>query len=481
MAECSVTFSAYLAVADLPAFGIVAGTWYWVSDQTVTDDATGNPVRMLGHRFLQRQDEDDGINRPLFAGNAYLTYRDCETLGTGGVIVCEKGACVLNDECCYITFEGLCEGVFLGENTVCPALPPCFGIGACCNALLSDCFNSFQSICDQFDGNFLLGESCEDLPEPCIGACCAWEQGVGLGCFNGFSPTECSQLPGAEGFENITHTVWQGPGSVCDGSCPGQGACCTDSGSGCSIETPDDCLTPSVFMGLGTNCADEGICGGACCFFDPLGGVGNCFDVADPSVSCVTLLHTFLGPGTSCEDNAGDCGVCCLVNPADGTIICDTSLSQSECLDRGGTPFGPGSQCEICDTVTRACCILTDPLNPPCETLGWECVPVMNQAECLILGGIFRHDRTCAQFPCIFQGGGCCCPAGVCPDPPCHEPDIGDFCTCTDTLEQDCPQACNWVGPGRDCATTDPGPFPPIRPMCTVDCEQHCPDGPPGP
>ena len=508
---CPITFSKYPAAADLPEHGIVAGNWYWASDQELPDE-NGNLVRLIGARFLQPEDEQPEGEPPLFAGSLVLKYNDCST-GDGPSQACNLGACIVDELCCYMSTPTECEGAFQGIGTNCdPALPFCDDAWICCNAYGMNCVVTIPSVCESGNG-FFLGPGAETCGDngvgPCRGACCFWEDNIGLGCVNNFSPSECSQLPGSPGAENITHTTWQGPGTDCVDFqllCPAQGACCQADGAGCTITTPDECvdddsLSAPTFMGLGTSCEQQGICGGACCQFDspssflPVGGGGGCFDVDFAPFDCIGPNREFLGPGTNCDANGGDCGLCCLVDPANGRIFCDPDLLQADCLAAGGTAFGPGAQCVICNFVRRACCVPSLPDGPvgpggpggpgtipdlSCEHNSFRCVDVSSQLECTRLGGIFKFDKDCSNFPCITVSGACCCPEGVCPSPPCNEAPPGDDCTCTNTIEQDCPQACNWVGPGRGCKPRVPGFPPPILKRCTVDCEQHCP-GPKGP
>ena len=164
--SCQITFSRYPAYADLPEHNIVAGNWYWASDQELPDE-NGNPVRLIGHRFLQPQDDDSG-ELPLFAGNAYLKYNDC-TQAADGTITCQLGACIVGS-CCYETLEGLCPGDFQGPNTVCE-LPDCYDVGACCGAIHSiDCILTTRISCPT--EWFGAGRTCDELPRYCRGACC---------------------------------------------------------------------------------------------------------------------------------------------------------------------------------------------------------------------------------------------------------------------------------------------------------------------
>lgn len=507
---CNITFSRTRpAVVAIPEYGIEVAHAYWVSDQEFTVD--GNPVRLIGQRFLQRQDEDDGIRPPRYAGNAYLVYFNC--LAAGGTEGdCSYGAC--NREfCCEMKFEIDCWDDFQGNGTNC-ILPDCHEEGVCCDfGHASDCMDMELEPCLVNQGFFIPDVTCDDLPPPCDGACCFWMQNVGVGCVEGYGPFECRQLPGSPGAEDITHSLWRGPGSTCPAEdcnpdkeecCPGEGACCRQTSDdiwNCFIESPEDCVddgsdNPPVFQGIGTTCATEGICGGACCQFDstPQGG-GGCFDVDDNTPDCIGLNRTFLGPGTSCANNAGDCGLCCLIDPATCAIYCDENMLQAECLEAGGTPFGPGASCHICDTVKRACCIPqhrrfpggpfepNDPDLDPDPDLNcggtWRCVDVSNCIECANLGGVFRRDRDCSLHPCVSFAGACCCEPGSCPEPPCDPEQVG--CYCYNTVQEDCPTSCTWHGPGLGCSPANNNPIPPtpwpVPEWCAWTCHDCTPDG----
>lgn len=495
---CEITFSRTRpAVVAIPEHGVEVGKSYWASDQELPDE-NGNPVRLIGHRFLQREDETPAGRPPRYAGNAYVLYEDC-TSAPDGTITCQLGACIVGD-CCYETIEGLCSGEFQGPNTACE-LPHCFDVGACCGAIHSiDCITTTRLTCPT--GWFGAGRTCDKSPSYCLGACCIHSLDDGTLCQDGTTPSQCRDFQ--DFLPQTLWTVWLGPETTCDAEdCPNEGGCCRQPGWVCENTTPPDCVEndgpgtqPSVFMGLGNFCGPE-TCNGACCLDvvnNQPGGIPSpfipectddlSFTDCEPGES---LLGHFLGPGSTCENNAGDCGVCCLVdlNDRDRPIVCRTDMLQTECLEAGGTPFGPGSQCEICDTVRRACCIpkggpfgqddgddILQPSRIPCEFIRWKCVDVRSQEECLLLHGFFHHDTDCTGGICRSIAGACCCPQGTCPNPPCG--DFGFECVCYNTLEEDCPFGCVWHGPGMGCAVSpgDPIPFPVFPGACVVDCTQ---------
>lgn len=494
--SCEITFSRTKpAAVAIPEHGIEVGHAYWVSDQELPDEK-GNLVRLIGQRFLQREDEDDGTRPPRVAGNAYLVYLNCLAAG-GATGDCSYGAC--NTEfCCEMKFEIDCFGDFQGNGTEC-ILPDCHEEGVCCDFQhASDCMEMELEPCVVNDGDFIPNVTCDDSPPPCDGACCLWiTNNVGVGCIENIGPFECRQLPGSPGAEDIIYTLWRGSGSTCppkdcddkteEECCPAEGACCRKAGEGvweCALESPEQCIDdgsdePPVFRGIGTTCLTEGICGGACCQFqEPDGPGGGCFDVDDNTPDCVGPFRTFLGPGTSCAENAGDCGLCCLVDPATCAISCREDMLQEECLGAGGTPFGPGAHCEVCDFVARACCIprfgnIPRPLPPEeiipddddddiCGGIQYICVEVRDCITCANMGGYFHPDADCEMNPCLLLGGACCCPEGSCPgNLPCPDHAPGDECMCYHTLEESCPATCDWHGPGRGCARDDFIPAPP--------------------
>lgn len=94
---------------------------------------------------------------------------------------------------------------------------------------------------------------------------------------------------------------------------PDQGRCC-DQGGSCSITLEIDCVAPSVFAGVGTNCANDP-CRGRCC--DTISGTCELTGPAD----CVAP-GAFGGLGTNCNNSpcTGRCcdvgGNCTLTGPA---------------------------------------------------------------------------------------------------------------------------------------------------------------------
>lgn len=488
MPGCQITFSQTKpALVSIPEHGIVAGNSYWACDQELPD-ADGNPVRLIGNLFPQRINESPAGEPPRFAGTWLLNYKDCTQLGDG-TITCLLGACVIGD-CCYQTLEGLCPGEFQGPNTVCE-LPDCYEVGACCGAAHGiDCFVTNRITCPtQWFG---AGRNCEEVPRYCKGACCIYDLENGTFCVNDTWPSQCRDFH--DDLPEGVWTVWLGPETTCevDGAdCPNTGGCCRPPEWECENAQPEQCIQSTgpfgvpnagVFMGLGNFCGPD-TCNGACCanVFDlpgpPSPFIPGCvedvsFRECEPGI---TRIGQFLGPGSTCEGGAAGCGVCCLIDPPTGEIICREDLLQTECLEFGGTPFGPGSDCAICDTVRRACCVprIVQPGEPerPENCQAFTCVDVRNRHECEALRGIFNPDGDCPGVGfCIIFRAACCCP----------DPNDPDNCICFDMGNcDDCPPGCKCHN-GAACLHEGQPPPPGQLWVCHVDCNRglNCRPGP---
>jgi len=145
-----------------------------------------------------------------------------------------------------------------------------------------------------------------------------------------------------------------------------EGACCAPNGT-CSVTIEANCLEPSTFSGLGTDCSNPDLCKGKCCHPDgtcTLEGPANCLE---PS--------TFGGIGTDCSDPDQCKGKCC---QSDGTC---TLEGPANCVapDIFG---GLGTNCTgaIC---TGRCCLA----DGTCS--------VGSLDDCNTLGGIFNLALDC--------------------------------------------------------------------------------------
>ncbi|MHC4754271.1 MAG: hypothetical protein ACYTBP_03930 [Planctomycetota bacterium] len=147
-------------------------------------------------------------------------------------------------------------------------------------------------------------------------------------------------------------------------------------------------------------CSQEPLEPEACCLPD-----GSCIDI--DYVSCLDLGGFPQGPGTDCS--TADCPgppnleACCL---PDGSCI-DTDLGN--CLGQGGIPQGPGTNCAIANCPgppnLEACCLPDG-----------SCIDT-DLGNCLGQGGIPQGPGTnCATTDCPGPPdiGACCLPGGGC-------------------------------------------------------------------
>lgn len=94
MSQCSLTFSSYLAAADLPECGITKGSIFWASDQVI------NGSRIPATPFIS-----DGSANGTARGAAYLQYECSETPGAF-TDVCQAGANGLAQIAHELSFPG---------------------------------------------------------------------------------------------------------------------------------------------------------------------------------------------------------------------------------------------------------------------------------------------------------------------------------------------------------------------------------------
>jgi hypothetical protein len=161
----------------------------------------------------------------------------------------------------------------------------------------------------------------------------------------------------------------------------------------------------------------------ACCLRD-----GTCIDV--DSQTCLQRGGTPQGPGTKCLGDLNGNGIddAC-EEPTPETVACClpsgqcVDLKPDQCMARGGTPLAPGTKCETPEAccLPDGSCIMADP----------QC--------CRKAGGTPQGANTdCKNVNCPQPLEACCLPDG----------------TCTDTTANDCrakggtPQ-----GPGTNCRT----------------------------
>ncbi len=293
------------------------------------------------------------------------------------------GACCLPDGTCQQTAgQCICEqlgGTFQNLGTTC-SFTVCPRPGACClpdgtceDLLIEDCVAQ----CGSFEGD---GTTCSTQEFCCIEldrACCLPD-----GSCIETSECECEQLGG----------VSRGPGSACeDDVCPSIGACCLPGGT-CEVTSQGKCADQcGFFQGEGSVCGPFCILPArrACCLPD-----GTCIDTLEckcellggsfnSAAGCATT--TCLPPrGACCMSNGtcvenvtqesceADCGLYRGDGSACDGLLCPLQLRQAcclpngtcanrspcVCLNAGGVPQGPGSNCF---SLPNVCSIIADP------------------------------------------------------------------------------------------------------------------------
>lgn len=172
---------------------------------------------------------------------------------------------------------------------------------------------------------------------------------------------------------------------ACDATSPPSGpaetgACCYFQAE-CCVTTPDVCgqILIGIYQGANTNC---GQCvDGACCNDD-----AQC--VITDVLNCVEAGGTFFGPASTCDGVVcGESGTCCL---PDGGCV---QLGETECSIFGGEFLGQ-TGCDACPE-TAACC------RPQI------CTTVI-QSFCDAVGGIWMQGMACSDDPCDEPTGACC-------------------------------------------------------------------------
>lgn len=173
------------------------------------------------------------------------------------------------------------------------------------------------------------------------------------------------------------------------------GACCIFDAS-CFEMTQSECdSVEGVFNGIGTTCAEFDCLTGACCLGD-----GSCTDGVFESQCEGELNGLYLGDGTECAD--GNCPelqqACCFVS---GCL----NLTPTDCMNAGGTPGGPGTNCATYNCNPVGACCLGD----------GSCTDALSPDDCIDVGGTYQGDNTeCATTVCPDPFGACCFDNGFC-------------------------------------------------------------------
>ncbi|MCH2133460.1 MAG: hypothetical protein MK116_06905 [Phycisphaerales bacterium] len=310
---------------------------------------------------------------------------------------CLEGMCIadISEECCLQI-----DGVYLGDSSGCQG-SDCLLTGACCWD--DHCANDYlEEDCQDDEGQFFgAGIVCADLScwSPPTGTCCH---------------TDGSCTPNVTAAECDTDDDWFRQDEDCD-LCQDPypiGACCTDNGAEqiCIATYEIECsATGGYFIGGGIDCS-QATCAplGTCCV--PYGMWNQCYD-AVPRDWCIFDVSGSWHEDSSCATIDDNCtayilGACCI---GDAGQYCK-DMSQEECvIDCGGNWH-----------ETRFCHEMTDdggnclPLGACCmasEDGSTQCSSSMTQDDCLTRGGTFWQDQACDDIQCT-------CPIGEYHD--CH-------------------------------------------------------------
>lgn len=189
---------------------------------------------------------------------------------------------------------------------------------------------------------------------------------------------------------------------------------------------------------------------GACCSFQ---AAVTCHEMTLDE--CAGFGGTWLGPGTLCQGHEP----CCL---PDGSCL---FVDRICCLDVGGIPQGPDTDCAFVKCVPvqfGGCCLDID--DGP---LIYDTCQITSPALCEAAGGLFKGlGTTCEIAPCCLGGGFC-----QVADPDC--------CAASGGLSFDAGLSCSAVicppGPiGACCVDIDDGPLE--YDTCFVTSQQDCAD-----
>jgi len=322
---------------------------------------------------------DMGIFQPSGDWNIRLTYQPTECPEDIGAC-CVDGVCIgddiLNTDC---VAQG---GEFQGDGVLCADVDCPVPTGACCydpgdgTQICEDGFTQAQ--CANEMNSLYLGDDSTCGPGACdppTGACC-FEQGLGNQVCDVLTQAECAALPLSTYFGDDTVC---GP-DICIGACcnPEQGTCVSTTRSLCE-------LAGLIWRGEGLDC-ETFSCFGVCCM--PDGSCENNGGIGLLEEDCAAMGGVWDDSTTDCAE--ADCpdplGACCLQS---GACL---QLDEATCLSLNGDWGGAASTCvEFCVDPTGACCFSNG-----------NCAESLTESNCLDLGGTWSEGQVCATV--------CSCP-----------------------------------------------------------------------
>lgn len=276
-------------------------------------------------------------------GDACVNSNQCQS-GNCSDDVCCDAACAGGCDACSVaagsSADGSCEVLPLGDagNPSCaPYL--CDGTDALCPTTCAD------------NNDCITNVSCSDnlcCDTACTGTC------------------ESCSLSGTEGTCTAIPAN-QDPDNECtDGACNGSGACASDDGQSCTLNS--DCLSNFCVDGV---CCDNA-CAGNCEACDLTGTEGSC-----------TLVASGQDPDNECANGSCDGGgLCKLANGVAcgvGSDCLSTFCADGLCCDNGC-----GGTCEACDLGgSEGTCTLISGADPDDECAGADVCNGASQCQCL--------------------------------------------------------------------------------------------------
>ncbi len=159
---------------------------------------------------------------------------------------------------------------------------------------------------------------------------------------------------------------------------------------------------------------------GACCFEGILQETAVFCDDEVTQSDCIEMGGTFAGDGTVCSEvNCEELiptGACCLEAVADLAASCTDDLTEFECISLGGTYAGDDTLCEEVNCIELlefgACCIESIELG----RVDFFCRDGLREDDCIDNGGVFAGiGTTCLDTDCgIVLNLGACCFGSTC-------------------------------------------------------------------
>ncbi len=345
----------------------------------------------------------------------------CNAADVEQPFTCCEAVCGVNPFCCAFDWSDNCATIAREQFPVecnCPELPQacCFPGNICQNITPTECVNFGGTVMpDELcgtDANFNnIDDACEaGCPEEAFGDCC---DALGLGVSGCGNETCCDVVCALK--PECCFANWDASCALLAGdfptecACPTEGCCMTD---GSCLDLPAaNCSADGGFTQPGTACFGnndedprDDLCQVPCppnandCCEIGAGGFAGCNDPTCCDEVCFNDLSCCLGEWdagcVALAESIGSCG-CGLQGCCFGDGSCQ-ELSQTACIDAGGTPSGLGTVC-LGDNDLNGVDDLCDACGPKA---GDCCDPDGN-------GSPGCNDSTCCESVCDLEPS-CC-------------------------------------------------------------------------